>query len=130
ISRLTSPSISATGRSTISRENSMAGESKRLTTLMALSDFLASEITTANGYKHDLEDRVWRGRNKFDKDDEVPALAILDNPDPDRFPRLAGGDWDYPLGKEDWVLLIQGWVPDDKMNPTDPAYELMADTRK
>ena len=107
-------------------------DSKRLTTLKALSDFLSGEVTVANGYKHDLDvpGAVVRGRLFFDKDDPLPGLSILENIDPDRFPRTAGGDYEHPLTKENWTLLIQGWAKDDKQNPTDPAYELMADVRK
>ena len=33
------------------------------------------------------------------------------------------------LNDEDWLLLIQGFAKDDKKNPTDPAYDLMAWTQ-
>lgn len=107
-------------------------DSKRLTTLKKLSDFLAREVRVANDYKHNLDgqDQVARGRLIFGKGDPLPGVSILENIDPDRFPRAAGGDYEHPLTKEKWTLLIQGWVEDDKLNPTDPAYELMADVRK
>lgn len=107
-------------------------DSKRLTMLKALSDYLVEEIREAKGYKHNLngEGQVSRGRLIFGKGDPVPSIAILENIDPDRFPRQAGGDYEHVTGRENWTLLFQGWVKDDKLNPTDPAYELMADLRK
>lgn len=108
----------------------MAGESKRLATLIALTTFLKNEVSVANGYKHDLAGKVFRGRMFYTNDDPVPMVSILENIDPDRYPRRAGGDFEAKITAEDWVLLIQGWAKDDKENPTDPAYELMADVRK
>lgn len=106
-------------------------DSKRLATLRALTDYLAREITEANGYQHNLdEDSVRRGILIWDDSDPVPAISILENIDPDRFPRKAGDDYDAGYSKSQWILLIQGWVKDDKLNPTDPAYYLMADVQK
>ena len=105
-------------------------DSKKLTTLKALTDYLKTEVSVANGYKHDLAGKVFRGRMFFTRDDAAPMVSLLENLDPDRYPRLAGGDYDAPTSKEDWVILVQGWVDDDKVNPTNPAYELMADVRK
>lgn len=106
-------------------------DSKRLAVLKALCAHLVSEISIANGYKHDLAaDAVWRGRVTTDDDDPLPSISILENVDPDRYARKAGGDTEAPTTKEGWIILIQGWVEDDKINPTDPAYELMADVKK
>ena len=105
-------------------------DSKRLTTLKKLGDFLMAEVSAANGYKHDLDEAVFRGRMFSTNNDPLPMVTILENIDPDRYPRLAGGDREHPYTAEDWVLLVQGWAVDDKENPTDPAYELMADIRK
>lgn len=105
-------------------------DSKRLTTLKRLCDYLQREVRKANGYKNDLKGRVFRGRMFYSNNDTPPLVSIMENLDPDRFPRLAGGDYELPTTKEGWVLLVQGWCEDDKENPTDPAYELMADVRK
>lgn len=110
-------------------------DSKKLRTLKALSDHLRAEVRPDNGYTYDLSDRperVVRGRLLIDPADPVPQVSILDNLDPDRFPKLAGGDdrMNAPNAREGWVLLIQGWVDDDKLNPTDPAFNLLADVRK
>lgn len=105
-------------------------DSKRLTTLRKLSEFLMAEVSTANGYKHDLAGSVFRGRMFSTNNDPLPMVTIMENIDPDRYPRRAGGEAQAPLTAEDWVLLVQGWAIDDKENPCDPAYELMADVRK
>lgn len=110
----------------------MAGESKRLATLIALTDYLRTEITTVNGYKHDLGvSGVVRGRLRIDDDDQLPMISIVESPNPDRFPNRAGDQDNVEVVQRDlWTLLVQGWAKDDKENPTDPAYELMADTKK
>lgn len=118
----------------------MAGESKRLATLQALTLYLATEISVVNGYKHDLADEVVggitkrhvvRGRLKMDSDDPLPLVSILESPNPDRFPNRVGEeDYAYVDQKDNWTLLLQGWTTDDKINPTDPVYELMADVKK
>lgn len=106
-------------------------DSKRLTVLKKLCEFLAAEITEANGYKHTLAaNAVTRGRMFSTNNDPLPMVTILENIDPDRYPRPAGGEHEHVTTAEDWVLLVQGWAVDDKENPCDTAYELMADVRK
>jgi hypothetical protein len=106
-------------------------DSKRLATLKALTAHLEAEITVANGYKHDLAGAVFRGRAKFDDDDPLPMISILESPNPDRFPNRAGEHDNIRVDQRDnWTLLLQGWAKDDKLNPTDPAYDLMADVKK
>jgi hypothetical protein len=100
--------------------------SKRLDTLKALCDHLAG-ITPANGYAHDLTDRVWRGRSSFGAETPIPCLNLLEPLNPDREPRATDGG---RVQKEQWVLLLQGWAVDDDANPTDPAHLLMADVKK
>lgn len=107
------------------------GDPKRLAMLKVLSHYLSTEITIANGYKSKLTDAVFRGRMFFTTDDPLPMISIMDNPDPDRYPTPAGNrGYELPTGNEDYILLIQGWDKDDKINPTDPAHVLMADVRK
>lgn len=106
-------------------------DSKRLACLKALTTHLKTEVTPANGYLHDLSNAVFRGRNRFTDADPDVMVSILESPNPDRFPRAAGSSDDGIAEQSDnWTLLIQGWAPDDPVNPTDPAYELMADTKK
>lgn len=104
---------------------------KRLRLLKALTGHLKSEITPANGYQHDLSEAVFRGKLLFDDSDPLPCVSVLESPDPDRAPAFAGAQdrVNAPNSAEDWMLLIQGWAKDDKLNPTDPAYRLMADVR-
>ena len=105
-------------------------DSKRLAAIKALTAHLASEITVARGYLHTLTNAVFRGRAKFDDTDPLPMVSILESPNPDRFPNRAGEQSGNGKQKDNWTLLIQGWAKDDKENPTDPAYELMADVKK
>ncbi|AEY69568.1 minor tail protein [Burkholderia phage vB_BceS_AH2] len=84
-------------------------------------------ITVVNGYHFDMADSVFRGRLVFGDDDPVPLIAVNEAPlPPDPEPaKPASGAW-----TGEWHLMIQGWVDDDKDNPTDPAHFLMADVRK
>ena len=102
-------------------------DSKRLTVLKTISEHLLDTVKVANGYKHDLAD-VSRGRLFVSDTEALPALSILEDLDPDRAPKRAGVEG--PKQYEMWTLLFQGWVNDDRLNPTDPAYELMADVKK
>lgn len=105
-------------------------ESKRLAALKALTAHLETEITVANGYLHTLTGAVFRGRAKFDDDDPLPMVSVMESPNPDRFPNRAGEHDSAGKQRDNWTLLVQGWALDDKKNPTDPAYELMADVKK
>ena len=91
-------------------------------------------ITPANGYKSDLSDfeaedgvtvsRVYRGRDEFGFNDPRPMVSVLEHPralDP-----LLTTDG-APASVGQWELLIQGFVQDDPLNPTDPADTLAAD---
>lgn len=97
----------------------------RLRVLKALTTTL-KEITPANGYVNDLSESVFRGRDTFGEDDPLPMISILENPRATDPSQLADGTG----SSADWELLIQGFVKDDHMNPTDPAYWLEAEVRK
>jgi hypothetical protein len=94
----------------------------RLRVQKALSARLEEIVTTAEGQL--MANRVFRGRVIFGADDPIPMLSILEEPiqeDPNDSP---------PAGKEGitiYRLMIQGFVPDDLNNPTDPAHFLQAD---
>lgn len=109
-------------------------DSKRLATLRWLTAYLAREITPTNGYQFDLsaDDRsVVRGVMFRDRTDPLPQVSILEDLDPERYPRRAGvSSAAHGVDKDEWVLLVQGWVEDDKDFPTDAAYLLMADVQK
>jgi hypothetical protein len=107
-------------------------DSKRLAVLKALTTHLETEVAIANGYQYDLAGHVFRGRLYFAAEESVPQISIIEALNPDRDPRRAGHDDGVqpPQHNENWVLLVQGWDKDDKLNPTDPAHGLMADVKK
>jgi len=85
------------------------------------------EITPGNGYAHDLSDAVFRGRRLYASSDPLPMVSILEVP-------LPPDQRDAPLGagarSGRWELVVQGFVKDDPLNPTDPAHYLMHDVKK
>lgn len=98
----------------------------KLQVLKALTAHLEG-ITKANGYQHDLKDKVFRGRSVIGASEQVPMLNILESPSP-----LDGffANEQKTLRKDTWVLLLQGWAEDDSRNPTDPVYPLLADVQR
>lgn len=98
----------------------------RLRVLQNLTAAL-QEITPANGYEHDLSSSVFRGRDYYGDDDPVPMISILEAADEiGQAPTPNGGTTQAVF----WALTVQGFVQDDKENPTDPAQRLMAEVRK
>lgn len=98
----------------------------RLTVLKSLTAALA-EITVAGGYQHDLPDKIVRGRVVLTAEDgDPPIIAINEKP---VFPEnLQAESSGQSLTKLE--LLLQGFAPDDRKNPTDPAYLLLGDVQK
>lgn len=95
------------------------------------------QITPANGFKNDLSEttndrgkpqkRVFRGRTLYGEDDPLPMLSILEEPiapETDLAPTSGSS------GVGPYDLMVQGFVDDDKDNPTDPAHILMADVKQ
>lgn len=103
-------------------------DTKRLALLKNLSTHLQTEVSVANGYHHDLAGLVFRGRSNFSESDPLPCVNIVEALNPDRDPNTAGSA--KLVNQEKWVLLIQGWAPEDRQNPTDPAHVLMGDVKK
>jgi hypothetical protein len=100
----------------------------RLRILQAVSELLAS-ISPANGYVSDLSaaGQVVRGRLLLGAREVLPMVSLIEPPlgiEPEH------GAIDNQFWHGDWDILVQGWVADDKENPTDPAYVLAADVRK
>lgn len=104
----------------------------RLRVLKAITAALKT-ITPANAYQHDLADKmehgvamahVYRGRTEYGTNDPLPLVSILEHPR--ALEALLAPDNDSQRVGE-WDLLIQGWVKDDPLNPTDPAHRLVAD---
>lgn len=102
------------------------GDSKQLLILKMLTAHLQG-ITPANGYDFDLSEAVFRGRSMFGANDPETMLSILEAPKPDN--GLAAGE-NRIKRSEEWLLLLQGWTLDDKINPTDPIYGLKAAAEK
>lgn len=104
----------------------------RLKILKALTDLLKT-ASTASGFSFDLGDtglpggrtqaHVFRGRTEFGQSDPLPLVAILEAP---KQPESTEGQ-QTGTTRADWDLLIQGFVKDDAVHPTDPAYLLSAD---
>jgi len=114
----------------------------KLRVLHALTDCLKT-ITPANGYVFDMADfdpgdgvmtsRVYRGRMWFGDDgegggDALPMLSVLEGVSP--ADEGAEPPVNAVVGEYAWPLMIQGFLEDDKANPTDPAYVLLADVRR
>lgn len=97
----------------------------RLRVLKAMT-LLLEEITTENGYRHDLKGKVFRGRLRFGIDDPLTMISILEAPIP-QDPIVANGAKASSSGI--WELLLQGFSDDDKRHPSDPAHKLMAEVK-
>lgn len=114
----------------------MADEPFRLRVMKALSECLKG-ITPSNGYKFDMSDytdeagriaeRVFRGRTIFGDSDPLPALALLEDP---RADPANNGSASSPAAVNPFRVFVQGFVPDDKFHPLDPAYQLSAEVVK
>ena len=108
----------------------------RLRVLKAVSAQLKA-ITPANGYTNDLSDfidsaerpaeRVFRGRTTFGDNDPLPMLSILEDLRP---AEPNNGMKNSPMAVNEFRILIQGFVQDDKAHPLDPAYLLSAEVIK
>lgn len=98
----------------------------RLRLLIAITDALR-EISPANGYAIDVSDAVFRGRSNFGEGDPLPMLSILETPQP---PEQIRSPVDAKEAAGPWELIIQGFIEDDRYNPTDPAHMVMADVKK
>ena len=100
--------------------------SKKLLAMQRLTTHLeaiAFTSTFAGTGDVNLAGKVYRGRTVFGDEVQPPFLAILEQPR-QLLPETAG---DGKLARKDqWQLLIQGFAVDYKLNPTDPAYELLA----
>lgn len=95
----------------------------RLLILQRLAAHLET-ITPDNEYAYDLTGSVYRGRTNFGTETRLPAISILESPHPD-IAVYVGQNWDAM--RDQWTLLLQGFVDNDMENPTDPAYHLYAE---
>lgn len=85
------------------------------------------EINPANGYVSDLTGAVFRGRLFYGDTDPLPMVSILEPPQ--EMPRNDAPAL-TPVADGEWQLVVQGFVMDDRQNPTDPAHVLMAEVKK
>jgi hypothetical protein len=102
-------------------------DSRQLDVLKALTAHLEG-MTAVGGYGFDMTGRVFRGVALWGAELPLPALGIIEAPVPDERPRTAGHERAFRA--EDWTILVQGWVEDNDVHPTDPAYELKAYVEK
>lgn len=109
----------------------MALISRKKAIMRWLADYLAGEVAVANDYLHDLTDgtvkKVYRGRTQFGEEVTPPFLSILEAPRPID-PNTAGVN--KVKRQSRWPLLLQGFATDDRLNPTDPAYDFAADVER
>lgn len=94
--------------------------------MMERLSVLLETIGPGTGYSTAMTGRVFRGRILYGESDPVPMIAIIEPPVPvDQFRSPIGEDG----SSGEWDILIQGFVNDDKKNPTDPAHYLAAQVR-
>lgn len=98
-------------------------DSKRLTILKAITAQLET-ITITNGYQHELTGKVFRGRQGYGAETQVPYVGLFEVR-PEDMPDRA----DETIGKDVWVIGVQGTVKAHPDHPTDPAHNLMADIK-
>lgn len=78
---------------------------------------------TGDPYAVDLRGKVYRGRSLLTIDDAEDAISILEFPRQEIYQPVG----DHGLVRlHSWNLMVQGWPADDPVNPSDPAYALLA----
>lgn len=97
----------------------------RLHVLKQITNAL-EQITPDNGYVNDLSGKVFRGRDYFGETDPIPLISVLEAPQGE----AGNSPEDAAKYKSYWNLLVQGFCENDRFNPTDPAYVLLADVQK
>lgn len=100
-------------------------DSYRLRVLKALTAHLqrivhVEGVSDFGGF--DLSNSVFRGRTIYGDEAPKTMMSILEAPRPDGG-LTAGTNGEARV--EQWQLLVQGWCPDDTVNPTDNLYQMM-----
>lgn len=96
----------------------------RLELLIRLTEALKSiNYVSSDGRAYDMREAVYRGRVHFGDDDPLPMFSILEVPLQDEGLMASR---DGTAVKQSYDLVIQGFVPDDHDNPTDPAHYALA----
>tara|TARA_Y100000593_G_scaffold83521_2_gene157511 strand:- start:15057 stop:15575 length:519 start_codon:yes stop_codon:yes gene_type:complete len=99
----------------------------RLETQKRLTAILETVSFDYDGTTYDLDGDVHRGRLYYGDETPVPSISILEVPIPlDQLPPPDGS----VASSGGYELMIQGWAPDDRDNPTDPAHFFMAEVKK
>lgn len=111
----------------------MAKDPFRLRVLKAICNQIKT-VKPANGFANDLSDfvdavgrpaeRVFRGRTVYGDNDPLPMVAVLEDP---RTLEANNGSANSQAAVNEFKILIQGFVTDDKLHPLDPAYRLSAE---
>ncbi len=86
-----------------------------------------SQINEDDGYSLNFTGKVFRGRLIFGDNDPVPMISIIEPPLPNEMrpsPLVSAAEDGW------WDIIVQGFVRDDRDNPTDPAHVAMADVKK
>lgn len=110
--------------------------SLRFELIKQITDYLQSEVNPDNGYKNNLKDHVMRGIAVHSASTmALPAVSVYEGVNSQIAEQ--GHDASRVGGNEDPSVLygkyfmISGWTrAQDKNNPTDEVYELMADVKK
>lgn len=102
-------------------------DSYRLTVLKRLTALI--EATAVSPYPgmtlpSTLNGLVFRGRKTFGDNDPDLMVSILEDV------RDRGALYAEDRRNEQWSLLMQAWMPDDKVNPSDPLYSLADDIER
>jgi len=98
----------------------------RLAVLKKLTSLIET-ITIANGYLYDLNGCVFRGRTTFGDNDPTPLISLLEGESPEVI-NVAGTNANQK--ERLWSIILQGWVENDHVHPSDPAYYLAAEVER
>ncbi len=102
---------------------------QKLLVLKALTTLLEGVTPTAPTIQpalSNLNGRVFRGRARFGDNDPDVMLSILESPRPQSLVYTDAEQASHGM----WSLLIQGWCPDDKDNPSDSLYFFLEDIER
>lgn len=92
---------------------------------------LTAELAQVEFEGEVLTGKVFRGRAEFGHNDPLPMISILESVDEKS---VDGTSAQMKPGssvqQSQWELLVQGFVEDDRKNPTDPGYRLLAKVKQ
>lgn len=96
----------------------------RLRVMKAFADGIAEKVTPANGCTNDLTDSSFFGRAVWGDSDPIPLASLIEDP---REQTTTGTVVAGKGHRVPWRLLLQGFVDDNPVSPTEPAYILSAE---